>query len=188
MRSYRRQAAAHPHADSDHCAGARRQAAGVIMSGVALDYGGAADLSLIMPVMASAFDKNFGEAWTEGQCFGVVSMPGSHLVIARDSDAADSGVIGFALSRVVVDECELMLLAVTPQSRHAGVGRALLDAVIANARTANASSVFLEMRDGNPAVSLYSTADFVEVGRRRHYYRGLSGETFDALTYRLVLT
>ena len=158
------------------------------MSGVVLDHGSAADLSLIMPVMASAFDKSFGEAWSEGQCFGVVSMPGSRLIIARDSDAADSGVIGFALARVVVDECELMLLAVTPQSRRAGVGRALLDAIIGDASAANASSVFLEMRDGNPAVSLYSTADFVEVGRRRHYYRGMTGETFDALTYRLVLT
>jgi [ribosomal protein S18]-alanine N-acetyltransferase len=152
------------------------------MSGVALENGGAADLARIMPVMASAFDAGFGEAWTEAQCFGVVSMPGSHLVLA-----SDPGVVGFALGRVVVDECELMLLAVTPQSRRAGIGRALLDAVIAGARAAHAASVFLEMREGNPAIGLYSAAGFGEVGRRRNYYHGLSGETFDALTYRLAL-
>ena len=158
------------------------------MSDFALVHGSAADLASIMPVMAVAFDKNFGEAWTEAQCFGVVSMPGSHLIMAHDASVARSDVIGFALARVVVDECELMLLAVTPQSRCVGVGRALLDAVIADARAANAASVFLEMRDRNPAVSLYSTAGFIGVGQRRHYYRGLSGETFDALTYRLALT
>ena len=158
------------------------------MSGVTLVHGSAADLASIMPVMAGAFDKNFGEAWTEAQCFGVVSMPGSRLIIAHDASVAQCGITGFALARVVVDECELMLLAVTPQSRGAGVGGALLNAVIADARAANAASVFLEMRDRNPAVSLYSTAGFIGVGRRRHYYRGLSGETFDALTYRLALT
>ena len=158
------------------------------MSGVTLVHGSAADLASIMPVMAGAFDKNFGEAWTDAQCFGVVSMPGSRLIIAHDASVAQCGITGFALARVVVDECELMLLAVTPQSRGAGVGGALLNAVIADARAANAASVFLEMRDRNPAVSLYSTAGFIGVGRRRHYYRGLSGETFDALTYRLALT
>lgn len=153
------------------------------MSDVSISKGGAADLPAIMPVMASAFGTQFGEAWTEAQCLGVVSMPGSHLVIAR----ADS-TIGFALSRVIVDECELMLLAVNAECQRAGIGRDLLDAVIADARAAKVASVFLEVRSGNPAISLYSSIGFAEVGRRRGYYRGPFGETFDALTYRLALS
>jgi [ribosomal protein S18]-alanine N-acetyltransferase len=150
---------------------------------ITIIQGDTADLPSIMPVMASAFGTRFGEAWTESQCLGVVSMPGSHLVIAsRDP------VVGFALSRVIVGDCELMLLAVAPQTQRQGIGRALLDAVIENARMANADNVFLEVRDANPAIELYTAMGFIEVGRRRGYYRGSFGETFDALTYRLVLS
>jgi [ribosomal protein S18]-alanine N-acetyltransferase len=145
--------------------------------------GGADHLPAIMPVMASAFGTRYGEAWTESQCLGVVSLPGSHLMIAQHDSA-----VGFALSRIVLDECELMLLAVSPELQRTGIGRDLLDAIIADARAVKAASVFLEVRSGNPAVMLYSSMGFVEVGRRRGYYRGPFGETFDALTYRLALS
>lgn len=153
------------------------------MTGVIITRGGAADLPAIMPVMSSAFDSRFGEAWTESQCLGVVSMPGSHLVIAR-SEAP----IGFALSRIVFDECELMLIAVSSAAQHCGTGRQLMDVIVSMAQQSNVKSIFLEVRSGNPAVSLYSSAGFVEVGRRNAYYRGPHGETFDALTYRLRLS
>jgi [ribosomal protein S18]-alanine N-acetyltransferase len=150
---------------------------------VVITRAGVDDLPAIMPVMTSAFSPRFGEAWTESQCLGVLSMPGSELIIARDGDP-----IGFALSRTIIDECELMLLAVAPESQQHGVGRDLLNAMTANARAAGARSVFLEVRQGNPAISLYSSADFREVGRRRGYYRGPMGEIFDSLTYRLTLS
>jgi [ribosomal protein S18]-alanine N-acetyltransferase len=153
------------------------------MSAIEIVRGGAADLPMIMPIMASAFSVQFGEAWTESQCLGVVSMSGSYLVIARQGSA-----VGFALSRVIIDECELMLLAVKAGLQRTGIGRELLGAIITDARAAKAKSVFLEVRCGNPAIMLYSSVGFVEVGRRRGYYRGSLGETFDALTYRLVLS
>jgi [ribosomal protein S18]-alanine N-acetyltransferase len=153
------------------------------MSVVEIVRGGADDLALIMPVMASAFGTRFGEAWTESQCLGVISMPGSRLIIARAGH-----VTGFALSRIVVDECELMLLAVDAKSQRIGIGQRLLGAVIADARMAKATNIFLEVRSGNPAITLYSTAGFEEVGRRRGYYRAPLGEIFDALTYRLTLS
>ena len=150
---------------------------------IALIKGDAVDLPSIMPVMTSAFGTQYGEAWNESQCLGIVSMPGSHLIIARTALVA-----GFALSRVVVDECELMLLAVASDAQRSGLGRRLLDAVIADARMAKATSIFLEVRNGNRAMKLYSSAGFIEVGRRPGYYRSLLGETFDAITYRLTLS
>ncbi len=153
------------------------------MTTVEITRGGVADLSAIMPVMTSAFDRSFGEAWTESQCLGVISMPGSHLVIARDATP-----VGFALSRIVLDECELMLIAVAPDVQQQGIGKQLLSAMVETARQSNVASVFLEVRCGNPAILLYSSFGFVEVGRRHGYYRGSKGETFDALTYRLLLS
>lgn len=145
--------------------------------------GGAEDLPAIMPVMISAFGTQYGEAWTESQCLGVVSLPGSQLMIARRDSA-----VGFALTRTILDECELMLLAVNTDLQRVGIGRDLLDAIIDQARAAKVLSIFLEVRSGNPATMLYLSAGFVEIGRRRGYYRGLLGETFDALTYRLALS
>ena len=153
------------------------------MSGVLISKGSCTDLPKIMPVMASAFGTQFGEAWTESQCLGVLSMPGSHLIIARRGS-----IVGFALCRIILDECELMLLAVAPEVQHLGIGRQLLTATIANASEAKVTSVFLEVRRGNEAIGLYSSTGFVEVGQRRGYYRGKLGETFDALTYRLTLS
>ncbi len=149
---------------------------------VTFGRGGVDDLADIMPVMKGAFDKRFGEAWTEAQCLGVMAMPGSQLIVARTL-----GAVGFALSRVVIDECELMLLAVSPSVQKKGIGRQLLTAMIGNARETGVRSVFLEVRSGNPAVALYSSAGFCQVGRRRSYYRSPYGECFDALTYRLLL-
>lgn len=145
--------------------------------------GCAADLPAIMPVMHAAFDPRFGEAWSEAQCLGVMAMPGSHLLIAEQGDP-----LGFALSRIIVDECELMLIAVMPELQGQGVGRNLLNQVFIDARNRAAANVFLEMRNGNPARALYLSAGFAEVGRRRGYYRGSEGQIHDAITYRCTLT
>jgi [ribosomal protein S18]-alanine N-acetyltransferase len=142
-----------------------------------------ADLPAIMPVMNTAFCARFGEAWTQAQCFGVMSMPGSELIIARNQSA-----VGFALSRVIVDECELMLLAVAPSAQLHGIGRKLLKTMIVNARDSGVRSVFLEVREGNPAVALYTSLGFCQVGRRKGYYRGPTGQIFDALSYRLAMS
>ena len=148
----------------------------------AIVTGGADDLAAIMPIMADAFDPQFGEAWTAPQCLGVLAMPGSQLFVARGAAPC-----GFALARTIAEECELMLLAVSRQSQRQGLGRALLATTIDHARMMKASTVFLEVRDGNSAISLYSSAGFEIVGRRSRYYRGLNGDLFDALTLRCEL-
>jgi len=149
------------------------------MGGFAVSRGAVADLPEVMPVMRAAFDVRYGEAWTEAQLLGAVALPGTTLLIARATE-----VVGFALSRTVVDSCELLLIAVRPDAQGRGVGRALLDQVIADAALRGAATIFLEMRESNPASTLYSTMGFTKVGHRRDYYRGPSGEIFDALTFR----
>lgn len=150
---------------------------------VRIESGSADDLPEIMPVMVDAFDPRFGEAWTAVQCMGLISMPHCRLLIARDE-----GVAGFALYRTILDECELMLLAVAPSVQRIGTGRALLDRVIGDAVKSGARTLHLEVRSGNPAIGLYSSAGLVEVGSRSCYYKGSNGEMFDAVTYRRLLS
>lgn len=140
--------------------------------------GTATDLDEVMATMHLAFDPAFGEAWTRGQCAGIMGLGGVWLRLAR----RDGQAAGFALSRGVLDEAELLLLAVQPAHRRFGIGRTLLESVATEARSRGATRLHLEMRDGNPAALLYERAGFHEVGRRKRYYRGRDGSSFDAIT------
>jgi [ribosomal protein S18]-alanine N-acetyltransferase len=145
--------------------------------------GTARDVAVVEQVMDDAFDPRFGEGWTRNQCLGVLSMSGIWLLIAR----VDGAPAGFALTRVVADEAELLLLATAVSQRRQGIGAALLRATIAEARGAGVTALHLEVRAGNEAVNLYRAAGFAKVGERRAYYRGKGGQAFDAHTYRLEL-
>lgn len=145
---------------------------------VRIASGSMADLPAVMRIMERAFDPQFGEAWNAPQCAGVLGLPGVWLLVA----AIGGEPAGFALSRRVLDEAELLLVAVDPDHCGTGIGGALLRRVLIDAASAGARRVHLEMRDGNPAVHLYDKAGFIEVGRRRGYYRGRDGRHFDART------
>jgi len=143
-----------------------------------LREGNEGDIDALMDVMNSAFDPLFGEAWNTGQCLGILSLPDVWLTFAEE----DERTVGFALSRLLMDEAELLLLAVEPEARCHGVGRALIERTIAIAADKGAHRLLLEVRDGNQARDLYHDAGFREIGRRRDYYRGQDGATRDALT------
>jgi ribosomal-protein-alanine N-acetyltransferase len=144
------------------------------------------DLDRIMLVMEAAFDPAFGEAWTRRQVSDSLLLPNTHYLLAaadgrepRDGEPA----AGFALSRCAADEEELLLIAVHPDHRGKSIGRALLERFLAAARARGVRRLFLEMRDGNRAESLYRRHGFERVGRRRHYYRRGSGSPLDAITF-----
>lgn len=146
---------------------------------IELRSGSVADLALVDQLMQGAFDPRFGEAWTRNQCLGILAMPGVWLTIAT----LDGEPAGFALSRIVADEAELLLLATVPAMRRRGVAAALLRSVITDAISSGAVTLHLEVREGNDAIKLYRGTGFVKVGQRRNYYRGTTGQAFDAFTY-----
>ena len=146
---------------------------------VTLLDGGASDLDSIMEVMTAAFSDRYGEAWTRSQCAGILPMTGVKLRLALDGSA----VVGFSLYRTIVDDAELLLLAVSPDAQGRGTGRRLLHQFVEDAKKNGASRIHLEVRDGNPAIALYEAAGFAQSNRRRNYYHGRDGDRFDALTF-----
>lgn len=146
--------------------------------GIALSEGNLLDLDAVMSVMEDSFDPAYGEAWTAPQCAGLMPMPGVWLSLARDG----GDVVGFALSRIVINEAELLLLAVKKSEQGKGIGKMLLQDFIEIAAARGATQLHLEVRDGNGAISLYNSFNFQEVGRRRKYYTGKDGQLFDAVT------
>lgn len=140
-------------------------------------------LSDAMDVMTQAFDPVFGEAWTLPQLAGVMMMPGTWLTIAR----VDAAAMGFALVRSVLDECELLLLAVHPSWRGRGLGQELLVDSLKTARRRGIRSMNLEVRSSNTAIKLYEKIGFEYVHRRPGYYRGSDGQLYDALSFRIEM-
>lgn len=151
----------------------------VVLKAVVLAEGSVFDLPLVDTLMQAAFDPKYGEAWTQGQCLGVMALPGVWLTLAH----VDDRPAGFALARAVAGEAELLLLATEPRVRRQGVGAALLRAVADAARERDATRLHLEVRAGNPAVALYRRHGFAKVGERRDYYRGSDGKRRDAQTW-----
>jgi ribosomal-protein-alanine N-acetyltransferase len=147
---------------------------------VRIDCGDSGDIDAVMSIMDSAFGRQFGEAWTRSQLAGILPMAGVRLMVAREPYS--DGAVGFSLFRTVADESELLLLAVAPTHHRRGVGQRLLEAFLEQARNDGVTRVHLEVRDGNPAVSMYRNVGFSPVGRRRNYYHGLDGKRFDAVT------
>lgn len=148
-----------------------------------LTLGDAHDLPIVDRLMQAAFEPRYGEAWTQGQCLGVMAMPGVWLTLAH----VDERPAGFALTRVIVDEAELLLLATDPRQQRSGIGSALLRSVLSDAAERGAGRLHLEVRADNPAAAFYARHGFAKVGERRDYYRGLDGERRDAHTYSRAL-
>lgn len=141
-----------------------------------------APLDAIMLVMGEAFDPAYGEAWTRRQIADALARPNTFCLIGHAPGTTDEPH-GFALSRQVVDEEELLLIAVRPAWRGRGIGWRLLEQLGADARARGTVRLFLEMRDGNPAQSLYEKFGFTCLGRRHEYYRNAATGPIDALTF-----
>ena len=96
-------------------------------------------------------------------------------------------LVGFLIFNQVLDEAELLNIAVKNSFQGEGLGACLLDYCLAEIAS-SAVSLFLEVRVSNfPAIALYEGRGFRHVGERRAYYHGESGRE-DALIMRCDLS
>ncbi|MEB3415475.1 GNAT family N-acetyltransferase [Alteriqipengyuania sp. WL0013] len=139
----------------------------------------------IMAVMERGFDPFFGEAWNRRQVGDALVMPNTFAATIDAAGSIDSegDPVGFTLSRMAADEEELLLIAVLPNLRGRGFGRALLTNLFEAAAERGVAKLFLEMRADNPAETLYRDLGFSPIGIRKAYYRALDGSKRDAITF-----
>ena len=96
--------------------------------------------------------------------------------------------MGFVLARTAADEAEILTLCTRPAARRRGVARQLLACLAKQLGKQGAVSLFLEVgADNAPAIALYQSAGFAEVGRRSGYYAGVEGGLSDAIVMRRYL-
>lgn len=141
----------------------------------------------MMEVMDLAFDPAFGEAWTRRQVSDALLNPRTFVLLADETGeapaTANAMTCGFAMSRQTLDEEELLLIAVSPDYRGKGIGARLLARLAEQAANRGTVRLMLEMREGNRAVNLYQRFGFVQIGRRKGYYRSTAHGPLDALTF-----
>lgn len=83
----------------------------------------------------------------------------------------DGEIIGFVNGSWVLDEAELLNIAVVEKSRRKGVAAMLLEALEKYLREKNAGKIFLEVREQNHvAISFYEKNGFEKNGLRKNYY------------------
>lgn len=137
-----------------------------------------ADLARIMEIEKACFST----PWKESTFRGLLGRSDSDLVGAERGGR----LLGYAVCWTVVDQSELGNVAVAPEARGAGIGRALVEAALERVRLRGSRECFLEVRESNRvAQDLYLDLGFETVGRRKAYY---ALPTEDALVMRVFLT
>jgi ribosomal-protein-alanine N-acetyltransferase len=89
---------------------------------------------------------------------------------------SDGTILGYAVLMLAVDEAELLDIAVDSKRQRQGLGRKLLDEMMALARRHDMRRMVLEVRASNAAaIGLYRSAGFTDIGLRREYYAAENG-------------
>ncbi|MEE9429203.1 MAG: GNAT family N-acetyltransferase [Paracoccaceae bacterium] len=112
-------------------------------------------------------------SWSTKEFTDLLRADGAHL-IAKSK--------GFALARAVLDEAEILTIAVLPNARRLGFGGAILAELENALKQSKVAKVFLEVSANNrAALALYYRSGYLETGRRSGYYLTNDAAAQDAL-------
>ncbi|MCR5206340.1 MAG: ribosomal protein S18-alanine N-acetyltransferase [Lachnospiraceae bacterium] len=109
----------------------------------------------------------FSDPWSLESISGFLNEKGRSVFVAEN----EGTIIGYGVTMQVLDECEILRVAVKNEFRKKGVGNILLGEMIAKAFESGTRLYFLEVRESNiPAIALYRKHGFIESGLRKDYY------------------
>ena len=122
----------------------------------------------IEPIEGIEEDLFGSERWSAGMFWNELANR-RHYLVALDAEQ----VVGYAgMATVPPDEAWIQNIAVRRDAQRAGIGRTLLEALLAHARSEGCRRTLLEVAvDNGPAQRLYDDYGFAPVGVRRGYYQ-----------------
>ena len=110
----------------------------------------------------------FSMPWSENSVRSELTNPLSLWLVAEEENV----VLGYIGSQAVMDEADVMNVAVVPDRRREGIAQKLVEALVAALNEKGVHALLLEVRASNePAKALYERQGFIQVGRRPNYYR-----------------
>jgi len=142
-----------------------------------------ADLDAIMAIETPTFTT---DAWSKQNMRSELLSPHTVYLVAFDDGAPEvtSAYAGLLAPRGG-GQADIQTIAVADDARRRGLGRELMNALIAAASERGATEVFLEVRADNPgAQELYRSLGFEQIAVRPRYYQP---DGIDALIMRLAL-
>jgi ribosomal-protein-alanine N-acetyltransferase len=146
---------------------------------------GIPDLSEAKPRDAAAISALHGASFNRGWSEEEIERLMLDRQVVTHRATIGGRLAGFAMSRLVQGEAEILSVAVAAARRRRGVGRRLLDLHLRRLAGLGARVVFLEVDESNVAArALYHRFGFHEAARREGYYFGSSGKRSTALILR----
>lgn len=110
----------------------------------------------------------FSDPWSVSAFEYELKNPLSLWLVAADGET----VAGYVGSQTVMDESDMMNIAVAPAYRRQGIAEQLIASMIEGLQQRQSRCLTLEVRISNePAIALYQKLGFLQVGRRPGYYR-----------------
>ena len=110
----------------------------------------------------------FSDPWSEKSVASELNNPLAFWLVAEDNGR----VAGYIGSQTVLDETDMMNVAVHPDYRKQGIATALIVGLVEELRKMGSHSLTLEVRASNEnAIHVYQKLDFQQVGCRKNYYR-----------------
>ena len=120
---------------------------------------------------AAIHAATFARPWTDGELGDLVAQDNVIGFAAFAPAGRGAGMVGFVLARQAADEAEILTIAVRPDWQRSGVGRRLLDHLLAAAHHERVDAIFLEVDETNAAArALYARRGFRIVAERPDYY------------------
>jgi [ribosomal protein S18]-alanine N-acetyltransferase len=120
----------------------------------------------IPAILASEQQSPNAAHWTSEQYLKLLDL-GIVLVAEQDGN-----LCGFICAKAAAGEWEIENIVVSPDNLRRGIASELLAELIQRARMNSAAAILLEVRESNESARrLYEKHKFLEVGRRRAYYR-----------------
>lgn len=117
----------------------------------------------------AALEKQcFSDPWSENSVASELENPLSLWLIAEE----DGAVCGYVGSQTVLDETDMMNIAVCPDCRRKGIAAALITELVSRLKAQGSRILRLEVRESNfSAIALYKAMGFTQLGLRKNYYR-----------------
>ena len=110
----------------------------------------------------------FSDPWSEKSIASELNNELAFWLTAVEGEQ----VVGYIGSQTVMDESDMMNVAVHPDFRRKGIAEALVNALVEALKSKGSRCLTLEVRASNvPAITLYEKLGFSEIGRRKNYYR-----------------
>lgn len=120
-----------------------------------------------VPQVAALEKECFSDPWSQRSVASELENPLALWLVWEE----DGRVLGYVGSQTVLDETDMMNVAVSAQARRRGIAQALVEALCDRLRQRGSRCLTLEVRASNaPAICLYEKLGFRQVGRRPNYY------------------